>query len=40
MKYWMCDFHEQNGEHEYTFIRLWMQEMKMEVAIGQMMGVG
>jgi hypothetical protein len=19
MKYWMCEFHEQNGEHEYTF---------------------
>tara|TARA_B100000780_G_scaffold73372_1_gene49193 strand:+ start:108 stop:482 length:375 start_codon:yes stop_codon:yes gene_type:complete len=19
MKYWMCEFHERNGEHEYTF---------------------
>ena len=19
MKYWLCEFHEQNGEHEYTY---------------------
>jgi len=26
MKYWMCEFHEQNGEHEYTFRHIYSDQ--------------
>ena len=31
MKYWMCEFHEQNGEHEYTYRHIYNDQQLEDI---------